>query len=97
MFYHGTSTNCGIDFKLMPPDETGKIQEIGRKKNLNKVFFTKDLSSAKIYAGRSVSVFGGKQVIYRVIPMGEIEVLNDNKGTSVYSSDWAFVEILEEK
>ena len=54
MYYHGTSTELLIEHKLLPPDITGKIQEVGRKKNTNKVFFTKDKNSAKIYAGRSV-------------------------------------------
>jgi len=37
----------------LPPANTGNISEKGRKKNLDKVFFTKDLKSAKIYADRA--------------------------------------------
>lgn len=92
MYYHGTSTELKIGHKLLPPDITGKIQEKGRKKNTNKVFFTKDKNSAKIYSGRSLQKFGGEKIIYRVIPMGDIEILNENEGTSVYCCDWAFVE-----
>jgi hypothetical protein len=77
---------------LLPPTETGVIQESGRKKNLNKVFFTTDIRSAKIYAGRSVSRFGGKPVIYRVIPMSKTEVINELHGSSVYCCDWGFIE-----
>ena len=91
-FYHGTSTAVGIDYRLLPPAVTGVIEEVGRKKNLDKVFFTSDLGSARIYAGRAVSKFGGRAVIYRVIPMGEVECLHDSPGTSVYFAPGAFVE-----
>lgn len=73
---------------LMPPNVTGVIQERGRKKNLDKVFFTKDLGTAKIYAGRSKNVNGGNPKIYRVIPMGEVTKIND----LTYMADWAFIE-----
>lgn len=73
---------------LMPPNTTGIIQERGRKKNLDKVFFTKDLGTAKIYAGRSKNVNGGIPKIYRVIPMGEVTKIND----LTYMADWAFIE-----
>lgn len=91
-FYHGSSSAVKIDFKLLPPSMTGKLQERGRKKNLDKVFFTTSKKSALIYAGRAVNVFGGKKVLYRVIPMSKITVINKGKGTEVYTCNWAFVE-----
>ncbi len=91
-FYHGSSSELKIGFKLLPPSITGNLQEKGRKKNLDKVFFTASKKSALIYAGRAVNVFGGVKVIYRVIPMSEITMINKNKGTEVYACDWAFVE-----
>lgn len=91
-FYHGSSTACGIEHKLLPPEDSGFLQEEGRKKNLDKVFFTTDLGSARIYAGRAVNRFGGSPIIYRVIPMGEVTCLNDTVGSSVYYAQWAFVE-----
>ena len=94
MYYHGSSTACGIDYMLIPPEDSGFLQEEGRKKNLDKVFFTTDLGSARIYAGRAVNRFGGSPVIYRVIPMGQVTCLTDVVGSSVYYSQWAFVERL---
>lgn len=89
MYYHGTSTVLPIKDKILPFDQTGSIQEKGRKKNLDKVFFTKDIGSAWIYAGRSCSVFGGKPVVYIVEPVGEIQTLNETAGTTVYCADSA--------
>jgi hypothetical protein len=92
IYYHGTSSACGITYKLMPPVESKFLQEEGRKKNLDKVFFTADLKSAQIYAGRACNRFGGNPVIFRVIPMSKIVCLNSTLGSSVYYCSWAFVE-----
>lgn len=98
-YYHGTSDAVVPDgsYRLEPPASTGKIQEEGRKKNLDRVFFTRDINSAKIYAGRAANRFGGKPKVVRAIPMGEVETLNDSKGTSVHHAPWAFHEPVEEK
>lgn len=93
-FYHGTSTACGIGYMLMPPVVTSVLSEEGRKRNLDRVFFTEDPGSARIYAGRARARFGGEAVVYRVIPMGPIECLSDRAGTSVYMAEWAFVELI---
>src|SRR4051812_35330329 len=71
VFYHGSSDAVlnADEFKLYPPEVSGKIQEKGRKKNLDRIFLTTDFGSAKVYAGRAVQRFGGSPVIYRVIPM----------------------------
>jgi hypothetical protein len=92
LFYHGTSSAVGIGYRLLPPATTGVVEEVGRKKNLDKVFFTTDLGSARIYAGRATRRFGGSPVIYRVIPLGEVGCLRDTAGTSVYFAPAAFVE-----
>jgi hypothetical protein len=92
MFYHGTSDAVFKGHKLLPPSETGVISEQGRKKNLDKVFFTSDYGLAKIYAGRAINVFGGSPVVLRVIPMDDVETINSTKGASVYCTSWAFVE-----
>jgi len=75
IYYHGTSTAVMSDeeYVLLPPSMTGIIQEVGRKKNLDKVFFTADLGLAQIYAGRAKNRFGGDPIVYRIIPMGEIK------------------------
>tara|TARA_R110000744_G_scaffold9052_9_gene29498 strand:+ start:525 stop:836 length:312 start_codon:yes stop_codon:yes gene_type:complete len=90
-YYHGTSRK--LSGYITPPVEHGlEIQERGRKKNLDKVFITKDIGSAKIYAGRAKNVFGGKPVIYIVEPQGKIETINDTKGTTVYAVDKAKIK-----
>ena len=84
-FFHGTTTILNIKNNLSAPCETGKIQEKGRKKNLDRVFFTTDLGSARIYAGRAVQRFGGFPVIFEVEPCQDtLECLNGAAGTSVY-------------
>lgn len=85
-YYHGTTDILDIKDKLLPPKETEKVQEKGRKKNLDKVFFTKDLGSARIYAGRAANRFGGNPIIFVVEPEGEIEELNTSTGTTVFMS-----------
>ena len=71
-FYHGTARKFRIGEELVPPKEHGfEISEKGRKKNLDKVFFTSDVGSAKIYARRAVNSYGGIPHIY------EVEVSND--------------------
>ena len=94
MYYHGTSDALGIGHKLLPPSTTGRLQEAGRLKNLDAVFFSRDLGSARVYAGRACRRFGGRPVIYRVMPMGEVVEMNSTPGTTVYLAPWAFVEEL---
>ena len=91
-YYHGSSTEAKITDRLLPPNMTGVLSELGRKKNLDKVFFTADIGSARIYAGRAVNKLGGNPVIYEVSPVGRIETLNDTQGTTVYYADWAYVK-----
>lgn len=92
IYYHGTSTAVGVRDKLLPPDMTDVISERGRKRNLDKVFFTRDYRSAEIYAGRTARELGGSPVVFRVHPVGEVEVLNQQQGTTVFMAPWAYVE-----
>ncbi|UIW11330.1 MAG: hypothetical protein [Enterobacter phage ENC9] len=91
-YYHGSTTNANIDFMLCPPVDTGVISEVGRKKNLDRVFFTEDIGLAKIYAGRAARSYGGEPVIYRVVSPVDVVCLNDTKGATVYHAEWAFCE-----
>ena len=91
-FYHGTSIR-GLK-TIEPPSKTGVIQEISRKKNLNRVFFTADYKMASIYAGRAARVYGEKgnsyttKVVYEVeLTTSDMEVVSDIKGASVYMSE----------
>ena len=92
-FYHGTARKFRIGEELVPPKEHGfEISEKGRKKNLDKVFFTSDVGSAKIYARRAVNSYGGIPHIYEVeVPNVDIEVINPTPGTTVYAAPRATI------
>jgi len=85
-YYHGTANDSIIDM-ILPPTVTGCIQEVGRKKNLNKVFFTTSYKSAMIYAKRASNQYGGNPRVLVVDPIGDIVCLNATPGTEVYHSD----------
>ena len=94
-FYHGSSTAAGIVDRLLPPEQSGKLSEAGRLKNLDRVFFTEDEGSARIYAGRACRQFGGEPVLYRVIvPADSVVCLNATPGSTVYHAPAAFVELI---
>lgn len=90
ILYHGTSSE-EIKDEILPYTITGNIQEKDRKKNLDKVFFSKSKKSANIYAGRAFNTYGGIKVVHSVIPVGDIETINSAVGTEVYMSDYAIV------
>lgn len=92
VYYHGSTTNANIENLLLPPSDTGVISEVGRKKNLGRVFFTKDIGLAKIYAGRAARSYGGSPVLFRVVSPVNAECLSDAAGATVYHADWAFCE-----
>lgn len=94
VYYHGSCTAAGIQNLLLPPEATDTISEKGRKKNLDQVFFTKDLGLAKIYAGRAARSIGGEPVLFRVVSPVNVTCMNSTPGASVYHADWAFVEAM---
>lgn len=94
VFYHGSTTNANIDNMLIPPIDTNTISEVGRKKNLDRIFYTRDLGLAKIYAGRACKSYGGKPVVYRVVMPVDAVCMNDDDGASVYHCSWAFCEVV---
>lgn len=91
IYYHGTS-NSQIKDKVLPPSLTGCISEVGRKKNLDQVFFTTSYKSALIYAKRAANQYGGIARVLEVEPIGEICCLNANAGTEVYHSNYCIVK-----
>jgi len=92
VFYHGTNKDFGAGDYVEPPSITDNISEKGRKKNLDKVFFTLDKGSARIYAGRAVQSAGtGSPQIYTVQPMGDVEWVNKTPGTTVLMAPQARV------
>ena len=85
-------TKANIENMLCPPEETGVLSETGRKKNLDRVFFTEDIGLAKIYAGRAARSYGGEPRLYRVISPVDVVQMNYTKGATVYHAEWAFCE-----
>ncbi|MDE1969985.1 MAG: hypothetical protein KGI50_00155 [Patescibacteria group bacterium] len=85
ILYHGTSSSM-IEREVLSPDTTYVISEKGRKKNLDKVFLTKDKGSAWIYAKRAANSYGGVPRVLDVVPQGSVDVINDGKGTSVFAA-----------
>lgn len=91
-FYHGSCSVAGITNMLLPPVVSETLSEKGRKKNLDRVFFTADIGLARIYAGRAARSIGGEPVLYRVVcPVGAV-CMNDTAGATVYHAEWAFCE-----
>ena len=71
-FYHGTSTALNIKEYIFPPIYTQIKREEWRAKHIDKVFTTTSLLSAQNYAKKACNKYGGKPVIYRVKPMGNL-------------------------
>lgn len=91
IFFHGTSSALDISNELLPPGQTSVLSEAGRLRNLDKVFFTSDEGSARIYADKAVKRFGGKPVVLKVRPKGSMLVLQAAKGTTVFMADSAII------
>lgn len=94
VYYHGSCTDAGIESMLLPPCDSDTLSEKGRKKNLDRVFFTADIGLARIYAGRAARSIGGDPVLYRVVCPVDVVCMNEDKGASVYHAAWAFCEEL---
>ena len=75
IYYHGTTDANGIDFILLPPVVTDSLSEKGRKKNLDRVFYTHDLGLARIYAGRAARSIGGNPIIPNWIGTNLVKIL----------------------
>ena len=92
MFFHGTSVKLKVGDFILPPEVTGVIQERGRKKNLNQVFFTADIGSARIYAGRAKNALGGNQhYVYSVVPIGNVCCISNTAGATVFMAPQAVI------
>ena len=92
IYYHGTTDRFEMEL-LLPPSISGVISERGRKKNLDKVFFTKDFKLAAIYAGRAARSIGGNPVVYRVVQPVNIQVFSTSPGVTIFMADWAFLTL----
>lgn len=70
-FYHGTSDIFEVK-EILPSSETFNLREDWRKKYQDKVFLITSLLSAKQYAKKAASKFGGNPIVYEVKPNGDI-------------------------
>lgn len=91
-FFHGSCSAAGISNMLLPPSDSEILSEKGRKKNLDRIFFTADIGLARIYAGRASRSIGGEPKLYRVISPVDTVCMNDDQGASVFHASWAFCE-----
>lgn len=94
-FYHGSCTLGLKGDMLLPPSATEVISEKGRKKNLDRVFFTKDRGLAKVYARRAARSIGGEPTLYRVVAPVDTQLMSAVPGATVYHASWAFVEKID--
>ncbi len=85
-FYHGTSSVAGIDKIIIPPKyHSFGVNEEGRMKHCEKVFFTTVKGYAEAYAR-----VGGTPVVYKVICKSPI-LMSKTKGCDVWYGDKAKV------
>ena len=67
-FYHGTSSLAPISDRITPPDgHSFGINEVGRTKHAQKVFFTTVKGYASTYARGCCKRVGGTPVVYEVL------------------------------
>ena len=83
-FYHGTSSLANIENKILPPcHHKFGINEQGRVKHENKVFFTTIRGYALVYARRTCKRVGGVPVLYEVLS-SKPKLMVKVKGCDVY-------------
>lgn len=70
VFYHGTTSLFEVGKVLLPPIYTGNLREDWRKNNRDVVYMTTSLASAKQYAKKACTRYGGNPVVYQVNPIG---------------------------
>lgn len=94
-FYHGTSSKSGVSEKILPPCQHNfGINEDGRVKHENKVFFTTNKGYAEAYARRCCKRVGGHPVVYEVFP-SHPKLMSKTKGCDVWYDNEAIIgEIL---
>ena len=79
MFYHGTTDALHLEGALMPPLCTGIQRESWRTRYLECVFFTNSMKSARSYAKKAASKYGGEPIVYVVEPVGEYSELSNTE------------------
>lgn len=71
-YYHGTSTIFNMNTYILPPSKTTILREGWRKTDIGVVFSTISYKSAYAYAKKAVEKYGGKPIVYKVIPLGHV-------------------------
>ena len=90
-FYHGTSSLAPIGEKILPPDtHSFGINEVGREKHAQKVFFTTVKGYAEKYARTACKRVGGVPVVYEVLPKRP-KLMVKVSGCDVYYDNEAIV------
>ena len=77
--YHGTSDALDIKKNIVPPVQSGQLRESFRSRHLDDCYATTSLLSAKKYACKASSMFGGNPVVFEVKPLGPISNINNNE------------------
>ena len=90
-FYHGTSSLAEIKNKLLPPDlHNFGINEKGRTKHSQKVFFTTIKGYAGTYARGACTRVGGEPIIYEVLSKNP-KLMCKHKGLDIYYDNEAII------
>ncbi|AGH32207.1 hypothetical protein VPHG_00142 [Vibrio phage 11895-B1] len=91
IFYHGTTSLAPIEDKLLPPDQHDfGINEQGRTKHAQKVFFTTVKGYAEKYARTACKRAGGTPVVYEVLPKNP-KLMTQAVGCNVYYDSEALI------
>ena len=91
IFYHGTSSNANIGDVILPPEaHKFGVNEPGRTKNLDKVFFTTLPDYALTYARRACSRMGGVPVLFKIWVQNPTK-MTETPGIDIYYDGSAMV------
>lgn len=75
-YWHGTSDALPVGDTLLPPFESGVVRD-DKTEFKDKVYFTNSKLCAIRYAKKACQKFGGRPVVYRVLPLGEVWNVKD--------------------
>lgn len=88
-YYHGTSSNAPVKDTILPPNvHSFGISELGRSKNLDKVFVTTNRGYASTYARRVANMKGCEPVIYEVL-CDNVVLYQTCNGLDIYTTNEA--------